>query len=90
MIARLSPIVVSLTSLVGLIVLIALGKLTADVGVPIIAALAGVHIGSGTILAASAPPVAPPGGSPPPGVPAAVTAALVAAQQASRGMTGAE
>lgn len=39
--------IISLVALVGLIVLIAMGKLTADVGLPVITAIAGVHVGAG-------------------------------------------
>jgi hypothetical protein len=46
--------VLSALVIVGLIVLIALGKVQADVGVPIIVALAGVHAGA-TINQPSAP-----------------------------------
>lgn len=45
----------SLVAIVGLIVLIALGDVTAAVGVPVITGLAGVHLGS-TLGSSPTPP----------------------------------
>lgn len=44
-------LVVTLVTIVGLVVLIALHDLSADVGVPIIATLAGAHIGGAFAIA---------------------------------------
>jgi hypothetical protein len=41
-----APSLLTLIALVGLIVLVALNKVTADVAVPVISGLAGVHIGA--------------------------------------------
>jgi hypothetical protein len=43
---NLSSLIIPLTALIGLIVLMALHDITADVAVPIIVGLAGVHVGA--------------------------------------------
>ena len=65
---QLSTLAASVIALVGLIVLVALGKVSADVGVPLIAALGGAHVGASAALStppapASAGVLAPAAGS---------------------------
>lgn len=65
------PSVITLVTIVGLIVLIAIGKLSWGDGGPLIAALAGVHVGSTLTNSTVTPPASPPPATvtPPPGVP---------------------
>ena len=55
----IATLLLPLIVVIGLIVLVALGKVTADVAVPIIAGLAGVHLGANATIPPST------GGKPP-------------------------
>lgn len=57
-------LLLSVLVVVGLIVLVAMGKVPSDVGVPIIATIGGVHVGGQ--LSSPTPIVTPVTGNPPP------------------------
>lgn len=50
-IQQLSTLAASVIALIGLIVLVAIGKVSADVGIPIISVLGGAHVGAAAALA---------------------------------------